>query len=1608
MMKRWEIGMVGLFLAGTVQADTSTTLSFTDLSPALSNNSLTVGGSADGLVVSGAASSNDYLYSVIYTGADFDGDSVNDTLTFDVLVEGLSGTVVSNAGLGASSAVIGSADADVVVDAGKWFVGDNRMNAGETLRFSVVNAAAAVGTASFDGFVSVRADEAASYSHEAVIGAGSGLDGYTFNDALTMTLSPAADPLFLTSATKNSVRAQWGAAAAAFAVTVEAAVERTVVEWDGAVDGNWNRAGNWSSNAVPGTGRYDLAVLSGSNDAPVVATPVEVTNSCSIQIINDASLEVCRGALLCGDIVLGDTAGAGGGNLKLWSSADASVFGDLRVGASDAAASVSRLELLKGSLSVDGELYVGKGLLEVYGDDCSIEVNDFTVTSNAVLRFDFDLYPVGTIAAADQLTIESGAKLEIDLRGYTMGGNELELITFDSASGSFDPDDITITGLGGGVVSMDEDSLNLTVIDDAADRSCALWFVAAGGTGSEALDLQVNTGRRIRNLSSPDMSYSSAADGDDMVYSAVWSGSDFDGDGVNDTVSFDLRVEGFSGSAYLYSDDGDTNTAAAASMTALGSPDVVSGDSDGWGVGTDKDLDAGETLRFTIENLQLSTEGGTAEGFVGVQLAEVSGFGHILIIGEGEDLQSQESNYSTRIGIEAVEQLLVTSAADSGVKANQVAFKLMVSEVPDIWDTEPGDYSLYPTGPTHRQEYAAVTNINFPAWSWDTLQMEAGVHRNDAIPDEVAERMAATYPVISLGGRNYYGEDDVEAGTAAAAAALKKYNPDVFTSTYKNAGLHHDRTAANAYFDEEEWTLFDLDEDGNRVYSTIRGWYRYNHDHPQCREWWSDWCAARVADPNIDGIFIDKATGGEEALLNDDGELEPMANRVKSYYSVWERLPEGDMLSGNILRTSRFGGYRELMHMFNSTYLEGWEGVNSDGLVTMTRADAVCHSLQMMREARLKGMMVNPNYAAEYSFDLSGDDCQALIDAGRTNEVVEAIREAVQVPLAYHLMLLEPYSYFSFQVVNSEGEDDTYSELLWNTKPYIEEFRNPLGEPLGPPVQDGYIFTRSYEHVDVWLNVETDPAACRLTWDWMPVADTQTVSTAEDQSVSITLTGSEPRGSNFTYAVFSAPTNGTLSGTAPNLVYTPNTNFFGEDSFTFQTVNDTAKSLKATVFITVSPVNDAPTADKLFIAASPDTPRSITLSGTDPDGDRLTYRVVTEPTNGVLSGTAPDLVYTPGGLGMDGFTFEVSDGSRTSRTAAVSIEVTSAVYLERFDNDGLGTNGCGVGGGAVCMVLDAGGSWQDNGNAVFSSGTSFNDAALLYSSNSFVSAGGFELTVHYTCSSVETVGRNLFGFGLLEKAADLAVNSSPFGELDSVYSLGVNIINEPGINVGLNFANGSTNTALDTAAIGAGTNRAVVIRVAADGAGGADWSYSAAGEEQASGRLETFDFSRSFHFAAYGQDNEQTKIIHAVELLRLDEPGSYAAWAAGCGLSGDDARVDADVENGGIGDGFNNLVEYALGMDPTYADASIAVQVNVAAQQGTNWFELVHSRRSGYEAEGLHYLLIDSTNLADSVLFTNAQDQVRVGKPVNDYEPVTNRYGIDEAARFIRFKIQQE
>ncbi|MES2570680.1 MAG: Ig-like domain-containing protein, partial [Verrucomicrobiota bacterium] len=116
-------------------------------------------------------------------------------------------------------------------------------------------------------------------------------------------------------------------------------------------------------------------------------------------------------------------------------------------------------------------------------------------------------------------------------------------------------------------------------------------------------------------------------------------------------------------------------------------------------------------------------------------------------------------------------------------------------------------------------------------------------------------------------------------------------------------------------------------------------------------------------------------------------------------------------------------------------------------------------------------------------------------------------------------------------------------------------------------------------------------------------------------------------------------------------------------SFTFLVHDGGVSSAMATVTIQVDPRNDVPVAVPLTLETDQATPAAVVLGGTDAEGETLTYIVVTTPAHGTLSGTAPNLIYTPlaGYYSEPGvpdlFTYKVRDGVAESAAVQVTVNV---------------------------------------------------------------------------------------------------------------------------------------------------------------------------------------------------------------------------------------------------------------------------------------------------------------------------------------------------------------
>ncbi|MGH3088969.1 MAG: Ig-like domain-containing protein, partial [Rubrobacteraceae bacterium] len=207
---------------------------------------------------------------------------------------------------------------------------------------------------------------------------------------------------------------------------------------------------------------------------------------------------------------------------------------------------------------------------------------------------------------------------------------------------------------------------------------------------------------------------------------------------------------------------------------------------------------------------------------------------------------------------------------------------------------------------------------------------------------------------------------------------------------------------------------------------------------------------------------------------------------------------------------------------------------------------------------------------------------------------------------------------------------------------------------------------------------DEDTQKTQIVLNRAPEADGDSVVTNEDTPVPITLTGSDPDGDTLTFSVISGPTHGTLSGTAPNLTYTPDPDYFGDDAFTFQVDDGSGGTDTAVVNIKVEPVNDDPVArndgdpnnlgtptntERIQVSKNGSVEVDVLDNDSDPDGDPLTPSIVTPPGNGtatVIGTNHKKIKYTAnaGFSGNDSFVYEISDGNGGTDQATVFLRVS--------------------------------------------------------------------------------------------------------------------------------------------------------------------------------------------------------------------------------------------------------------------------------------------------------------------------------------------------------------
>jgi gliding motility-associated-like protein len=237
----------------------------------------------------------------------------------------------------------------------------------------------------------------------------------------------------------------------------------------------------------------------------------------------------------------------------------------------------------------------------------------------------------------------------------------------------------------------------------------------------------------------------------------------------------------------------------------------------------------------------------------------------------------------------------------------------------------------------------------------------------------------------------------------------------------------------------------------------------------------------------------------------------------------------------------------------------------------------------------------------------------------------------------------------------------------------------PAANYLG---QDQFV----YEVCDNGNPVACDQATVYLILgqdDDQPLAEDDVNTTNEDNSVTGNVTGNDLTsndGLNVWTLVKQALHGQVIMTSDGSYSYSPNTDYFGSDSFTYKLCDIDGDCDDAKVSITVNPVDDLPEAIDDLVSIYLDGVLNDDVGGNDfPSGDGGNiWSLLTAPVNGkIIFNADGSYSYTPNSVfnGSDIFTYRICDADGDCDQATVTITIEDVIRPNQvLTPNGDGTN----------------------------------------------------------------------------------------------------------------------------------------------------------------------------------------------------------------------------------------------------------------------------------------------------------------------------------------------
>jgi VCBS repeat-containing protein len=197
--------------------------------------------------------------------------------------------------------------------------------------------------------------------------------------------------------------------------------------------------------------------------------------------------------------------------------------------------------------------------------------------------------------------------------------------------------------------------------------------------------------------------------------------------------------------------------------------------------------------------------------------------------------------------------------------------------------------------------------------------------------------------------------------------------------------------------------------------------------------------------------------------------------------------------------------------------------------------------------------------------------------------------------------------------------------------------------------------------IDVPLNITV------FTTNTAPQASSVNESIEEDETITDNLASyvTDLEGGVLSFTVIDIPDNGTLLLLPDgSFTYTPNENYHGTDSFSFNVCDTGNMCDNGVVNIEIASVNDTPIVfnESVELAEDGTISGNVSLNDLDEDGDLLTYTLINGTSNGVLTfGSSGEYTFTPQAnyFGSLIITYNVCDGNNACASGSINVTVNS-------------------------------------------------------------------------------------------------------------------------------------------------------------------------------------------------------------------------------------------------------------------------------------------------------------------------------------------------------------